>query len=156
MRIPSLHQSPGLGFQSQEGKSPELLAAKTSRDWISGRNYWSPKQCLLKNPHTDSPTQTHSLWAPAAGKQLERHLWHFKGRNWSGWHQGKQRSLSFSKHLPSQSWQAGAISETPSTWLTLFDPPLGHPQSLCATQFMAPPKLLFHMNNGVGSCCTTS
>ena len=57
----ALLQTPSLGFQGQEDKSPQLLAAKTSRDSVSGRNYWIPKQFLLKNPHTDSPTQTHSF-----------------------------------------------------------------------------------------------
>ena len=28
---------------------------------VSGRNFWNPKQFLLKNPHTDTPNQTHSL-----------------------------------------------------------------------------------------------
>ena len=30
------------GFQCQEDKSPQLLATKISRDWVSGRNFWSP------------------------------------------------------------------------------------------------------------------
>ena len=61
---PHQHPSPNLGptvFHCQEGKSPQLLAAKTSEDLVSGRNFWSPKLFVLKNPHTDSPTQTHSL-----------------------------------------------------------------------------------------------
>ena len=49
------------GFQYQEDTSPQLLAAKTSGDCVSGRKSWSPKQFLLKNAHKDSPTQTHSL-----------------------------------------------------------------------------------------------
>ena len=55
---------PSPGIQCQEDKSPQLLAAKTSGASVSGRNFWSPEQFLLKNPHTDSPTQTHSsgLW----------------------------------------------------------------------------------------------
>ena len=43
-------------MQGQEYKSPQLLAAKTSGDWVGGRNFWSPKQFLLKNPHQDSWT----------------------------------------------------------------------------------------------------
>ena len=31
------------GFQCQEDKSPQLLAAKTSRDLVDGRNCWSLK-----------------------------------------------------------------------------------------------------------------
>ena len=67
------HQAPSTGFQCQEGKSPKLLAANTSGNRVRGRNFWSPKQFLLKNPHMDSPTQTHSLWAPAPGRWLEEH-----------------------------------------------------------------------------------
>ena len=52
--------TPGPGFQ--EDKYPQLLAAKTSRDWVSGNNCWIPKQFLLKSPHMNLPTQTHSLW----------------------------------------------------------------------------------------------
>ena len=44
---------PPLRFQCQEDKSPQLLATKPSRYWVSGRNFWSPKQFLLKNPHMD-------------------------------------------------------------------------------------------------------
>ena len=38
---------------------------------------------------------------------------------------GRQRHMSFfyPSTAESQSWQAGGISETPSTWLTLFAPP---------------------------------
>ena len=43
--------------------------------------------------------------------------------------------------------KAGAISETPSTWLTQLGDPLGDPQRLHPTQIISPPKLLFHMND---------
>ena len=46
-------RKPNPGFQCQEDKYPYLLATKTSRDLVSGKNFWSPKQFLLKNPHTD-------------------------------------------------------------------------------------------------------
>ena len=52
----------------------------------------------------------------------------------------------FSK-LPPHSWQAGALSETPSTWLTLFDPPWISPGiPFHPTQLSSPLKLLFHRN----------
>ena len=41
-----------LGFQCQEDKSPQFLAAKNSRDWVSRRNFWSPKQFLLTHTWT--------------------------------------------------------------------------------------------------------
>ena len=41
--------------------------------------------------------------------------------------------------------QAGAIFETPSTWLTVFDPPWRSAETL-PHPVMGPPKLLFHMN----------
>ena len=47
-------RSPSLGFQCQEDKSPQLLAAETSRDWAGRRNFWSSKQFPLKNSHMDS------------------------------------------------------------------------------------------------------
>ena len=56
------------GFQGQEDKSPQLLAAKTNGDWVSGRNFWSPKKFLLQNPHTDWSMQTHSSTRAAAWK----------------------------------------------------------------------------------------
>ena len=34
---------PSPEFQCQEDKSLQFLATKTSRDWTSGRNFWSPK-----------------------------------------------------------------------------------------------------------------
>ena len=40
-------------FQCPEDKSPQLLTAKTSGDCVGRRNFWSPKQFLLKNTHTD-------------------------------------------------------------------------------------------------------
>ena len=52
---------PNPGFQCQEDKFPQHLAAKPSRDTGAGINFCSPKQLLLKNLHMDSPTQTHSL-----------------------------------------------------------------------------------------------
>ena len=55
--VPAPHQAPpSPGFQCQEDKSPQLLAAKASRDWVSGRNCWSPKKFLLK-----THTWTHLL-----------------------------------------------------------------------------------------------
>ena len=42
-------------FLCQEFKFPLLLAVKTSGDWVSGRNFWIPKQFLLKDH-----TQTYS------------------------------------------------------------------------------------------------
>ena len=51
-----------------------------------------------------------------------------------------------SPHLTeTQSGQAGAISEAPSTWVTLFYPPWRSPETL-PTQLKGPPKLLFHIN----------
>ena len=37
------NRTPSPGFQGQEGKSPQLLAAKTSGDSVGGKNCWSPK-----------------------------------------------------------------------------------------------------------------
>ena len=42
--------------------------------------------------------------------------------------------------------KAGAISETPSTWLTQLGDTLGDPQRLHPIQLMCLPKLFFYMN----------
>ena len=47
--------SPSPWSQCQEDKSLQLLAAKTTGDWVSGGGCWSPKQFLLGTPHRDSP-----------------------------------------------------------------------------------------------------
>ena len=126
-----------------QGPKSRILLARKKVPIISGyKNQWGlsqwkkllESQAVHLNKVASRLTQTHSLWAPAWGKQLKRHQWH-TGRNWRVWHQGtssgtafsqKERQTeavvpSFSPHpTESQSQQADAISETPSTWLTLF------------------------------------
>ena len=51
----------------------------------------------------------------------------------------------FSEPSHCRATQAGAVSEAPSIWLTMFDLPLRSPKSP-PTQFKGPPKLLFDMN----------
>ena len=41
---------PSPGFQCQEDKSPWILSANTSRDWVSERKFWNPKKFPLKAP----------------------------------------------------------------------------------------------------------
>ena len=106
--VPATEQAPSPGFQGQEGKSSQLLAAKTNGECVGGRNCLSPKPVLLKNPHIDSPTQTHSLWALELGWQLEGHQWH-TGRGWSVWHWGEQRPLSLFWALLPYSRGAGKL-----------------------------------------------
>ena len=52
----------------------------------------------------------------------------------------------FSKPSPTepQSQQAGAVSETPPTWLTLFDPPWRSPETPPHPTH-GPTQVLFHM-----------
>ena len=52
------------------------MAVNTSRDWVGGRNSWSPKQFPLKNPHTDldslplsSSTMVAAWKAPVAYRE---------------------------------------------------------------------------------------
>ena len=47
---PTHTRPPSQEFQSQEAKSPQLLAAKTRGYGVGGKNFWSPKQFLLKEP----------------------------------------------------------------------------------------------------------
>ena len=69
--ISGAHTSPhNPRFQCQEGKSPQLLAVKTSGDWVDRGDCWSPKQFLLGNPLMNSRMQIGSLWASAPQWQL--------------------------------------------------------------------------------------
>ena len=54
------------------------------------------------------------------------------GGQFSSRKEGDRGDCSFSEPSPTepQSWQAGAISETPSTWLTLFALPWRSPEAL--------------------------
>ena len=47
--VPVPHQGP----QPRVPMSGELLVANTGGNWVGERKYWSPKQFLLKNLHTD-------------------------------------------------------------------------------------------------------
>ena len=44
--------TPSPGFQCQKDKSPQLLVAKPSGDWVSRINFWSLKQFLLTHAWT--------------------------------------------------------------------------------------------------------
>ena len=59
--------SPSPGFQCQE--VPQISGC--SGEWVSGRNFWSPKQFLLKNPHTHLIRLTPS--------ELQHWGWSLKG-----------------------------------------------------------------------------
>ena len=53
------------------------------------KKLWDSQASPLKGPRTTHGlTQTHSLWTPALGQQLEGHQLHTR-RHWSVWHQGK-------------------------------------------------------------------
>ena len=138
-------RNPSPGFQYQEGKSPQLLAAKTNRDWVGGRNFSSPKQFLLKHPCRNlfrlTPSelqQQNSSLSGTSGIEGEAEAYGIKVR--AGGQKGGQRPfiVPFLNPPPTepQSWQAGAISESPST------SHLGNPLRLQPSQFMGPPKLL--------------
>ena len=82
------------GFQCQTDKFPWLPATKK----LWGLNWWKKhleSQTVPLKECTHELTQTHSLWVPAVGEELERHQWH-TGRNWSVWHQGKSWETAFS------------------------------------------------------------
>ena len=139
-------RAPSPGFQCQEEKSPQILVVKTSRDWI-GCLY--PKQFLLKNPHTDSPTHLFPV-----GSGTGRGAWKAPVV-----HREKLKCLATSQaevivpflNLPptrQASWCHiwDSINLADTTWPAL------EIQRLHPTQFMGPPQLLFHMNG----CFTTS
>ena len=118
---------PSPGFQCQEGKSPQLLAAKSSRDWVSGRNLWSPKQFLLQNSHMDSPTQITPFELQNWGNSLKGTSG-IKGETGMPGIEMTRGHCPFSKVSPH-----GAGKMVPylrfHRWLTTFDPPWRCPDS---------------------------
>ena len=90
---------PAQGSNARKISPHNFWMQKNSGDWVSRRHFWSPKQFLLKNPHMDSPTQTHSLWTLVPGWQIEGYQW-YAGEGWGVWHQGEQRLLSLFWALP--------------------------------------------------------
>lgn len=82
------------------------------------------------NRHMDRFSQTHSLWIPCRGQQMEKHqrctgrnsaIWHRDGHWWAAFSQTKllaKATVPFlSLPLPeTQSQQVCTISESPSTW----------------------------------------
>ena len=130
-------------------------------------------QAVSHKEPTHRHTQTHSLWAPAPGYQLERHQWH-TGQNWSVWHQGESWGTAFSQaerqaealvpflsptFTEPQNWQVSTISETPSNWLTLLALPRRSPETLSYPNYK-PTQDVNHdfpiWMTGLGSCFTTS
>ena len=99
---------------------------------------------------THAQNYSDSLWDPVPGNRLKsmRHM----GRNWIVQHQDEnggqlsprqkcwQQPLFLCSALPPQSQQAGARSDTPSNWLTLFAPS-GDSLRPCFTQLSGPPML---------------
>ena len=120
------------GYFGSEGSQPHARppAQGSSARKISPHNFWLWKpvgqsqwkklldsQAVLYKRPTHGLTQTHSLWAPALGWQLERHKWHM-GRRWSGWHQGESRGIAF--------FQIELLAEAIAP---LLSPPCTEPQS---------------------------
>ena len=124
--VPAQHQAPQPWVPVPGRYIPITSGYKTQQGLTQWKkNFWSPKQFFLKNLHMDLLRLTPSVLP---------HQWHIR-RNWSTWHQSEDRETAFSltekgantivlflnvPPIEPQSWQAGAISETPSTWLTLF------------------------------------
>ena len=157
------------GYLRSKEPSPitDCPAQGSSARKISPHNFWLQKSAgfesveetsgdqavPLKEP-THEPTHGLTYSAQVPWWQLEGQWWH-SGRDWSVWHHGEQRPLPLFWALPLQSQQAGAISETPSTWLTLSDPswrspePLPHP-TYGTTQAAFP----YEWMAGLGSCFT--
>ena len=130
------------GFQCQEDKSPQLLAAKTSRDGLSGRNFWSTKQAVplkepthgltYSDPHPLSSSTKVAGWkAPVAYREELKCLASRRelGNSFLPDKRADGGLLSPPPTEP-QSRQVGALSETPSTQLTLSTPPWRSPGAL--------------------------
>ena len=103
-------RSPSPGCQCQEDNSPQLLAAKTSGDWVTG---------ALSISSWGTHTQTHLLkFNPSELQHQGSSLKVSSGIQARTEMSGIKVSRShcpFSKPSPPQSPQAGAISETLST-----------------------------------------
>ena len=54
-------RSPAQGYSARKVSPHNFWLQKPTGIESVGKNHWSPSQFLLKSPHTDSPTQTHSL-----------------------------------------------------------------------------------------------
>ena len=65
--VPYLHQGPQPRVSVPRREVPTTSGCTSSGDWVGERKCWSPKLFFLKNPHTDSPTQTHSLESFSTG-----------------------------------------------------------------------------------------
>ena len=103
---------------------PITLAIKTSGDCGWGKQRVSGIPGVpLKRP-THGFNGTYLLWAPvlASGLWLEGQL-SPRQKYW-------QRPLSLFLSSTPHSWQADAISESPSTWLSLFIQPWWFPNTL--------------------------
>ena len=164
-------RAPSPSFQCWEDRSLYPLAEKTSRDWVSGRNFWSPKQFHLKNPHMNLLRLTPSD-LQHQGSSLKGTSGIQGGTEVSGIKAGAGGSFltdrkvgrghcPFLNPLPTkpESWQVNAISETISTWLTMFAPPRRSPETLSYPTY-GPIQTINHefsmWISGHGSCFTTS
>ena len=124
--VPAPHQAPSPGFQCQEDKSPQLLTAKTSRGLSLWKKLLEPQAVPLKEPHMGLLRLSPS--------ELQHQGGSLKGTGGVlGEAEVSDISVSrgrcpFSEPSHCRATQAGAVSEAPSIWLTMFDLPLRFPQ----------------------------
>ena len=127
--IPDPDQVPSQGCQCQEGKSSQVLAAKNSKDWVSGRHFWSPQAVPLKEPtyrltYSDllplSCNTSIAAWkAPVVHREKLKCLT-----------SGCAQTINPLLNPSLTELVSSALSETSSTWLTLFDRPWRFPEAL--------------------------
>lgn len=77
--MPATHQAPILGHRCQKEESLQYLAVKTSGECSHMRQKAVGDlgaTGLNGTMHKLTRLQTHSLWAPVQGQQLEKHWGH--------------------------------------------------------------------------------
>ena len=133
--VQTAHQNPQPTVLMPERQFPLTFGYKNSRycGQVRQRVFWSPRQYLLMGPHTQllrlppselqywgsslkgtrntwGETELYGIRAKARGQLSARRKW---------W----QRPLFLFWALLPKSQQVGTVSETPSTWLSLFASP---------------------------------
>ena len=150
------------GYLRSKESQPHTQAQGSNARKIDPYNFWlwkpagielvketagAPKQFLLKNPHMGSDSVPLSFstgvaaWkAPVVYREELKYL----ASRWA------EAIVPFLKLHP-QSQQAGAISENPSTWLTVFDQPWRFPETRTHPPY-GPTQAVFSMwMAGLGS-----
>ena len=141
---PAPHQAPSPGFQCQEDLVPITAGYKHQQGLIQWKKLLESQAVPLKEP-PHGLTQIHSLWALCITRVAAWMVWVTYGEELKCLVSREELGDSYLSdrklgriHCPflspslikPQSLQDCTISETPSTWPTLFTPPWRSPEIL--------------------------